>query len=188
MNSVGGRLQSMTGDINTFVTDFADVQQQLDELLTENRSNIDFDLQALNSVSGTLSADRKHLATTLCSLPSGVAPYFQTTSWGEWFNVRIVEFTFKDQNSQTVTSAQELGEGRSPHDPNPVYRCPGSPSIPTGGKSEAGPLTVPRGPSSAGTNGSGASGGATSGSGGFQGLQTYVDSLMGRLSQGGRHG
>ena len=25
-------------------------------------------------------------------MPAGLAGYFQTTSWGEWFNVRITEF------------------------------------------------------------------------------------------------
>jgi hypothetical protein len=185
LNSVGGRLQGMTGDINTFITDFAEVQQQLDKLMTDQKSNIDFDLQALGSVAGTLNKDKSNLATTLCSLPPGVAPYFQTTSWGEWFNVRIVKFSFKDSHGNTVASANELDNERSAHDPNPVFGCPGSPKLPHGGAQ----TTIAQGPSGSAPNASGSAGssggngGSQSGSGGssgsFQDLQTYLNSLTG---------
>ncbi len=190
LDSVGGRLQSMTGDINTFVTDFADVQQQLDKLMTDNKSNIDFDLQALSSVSGTLNKDKSNLATTLCSLPPGLAPYFQTTSWGEWFNVRIVEFTVKDQTGKTLASANELNGSRSNHDPNPVFGCSGSPSLPKGGKGASETIkSGVSGSSSSGRAKGGSSnpGGTTSGgssgssSQSFQDLQQYVDSLLGQM-------
>jgi len=189
LNSVGGRLQGMTGDINTFITDFADVQQQLDRLMTDQKSNIDFDLQALGSVAGTLNKDKANLATTLCSLPPGVAPYFQTTSWGEWFNVRIVKFSFKDSHGNTVASANELDSERSVHDPNPVFGCPGSPKLPHGGAQ----TTIAQGPGTGsaqqGSGSTGSSGGTGSGSGSsagqggsFQDLQSYVDALMGPSS------
>jgi hypothetical protein len=158
------------------------VQQQLDKLMRDNRSNIDFDIGALNSVSTTLAGSRANLATTLCSLPAGVAGYFQTTSWGEWFNVRIVKFEVKDQNGKVITSAQEAPGSRSQKNPNPNYSCSGSPS--TGG-SNAG--AAARGAAAtngkpAGGSGAPASGpSSTGGSGaGFEGLQSFVDSLLGK--------
>ena len=33
-----------------------------------------------------------------------------TSSWGEWFNVRITEFTFKDRESDLVSSSEEEQE------------------------------------------------------------------------------
>ena len=126
LNQVGGRLHGMTGDINSLITNFADVQQQLNRLLTENRTNIDTSFQELDSVLGTLTRNKANLATTLCTLPAGLAGYFQTTSWGEWFNVRIVEVILKDNHGNVV--------GRVPEQPRPTKaqpaysHCAGSPS------------------------------------------------------------
>ncbi|HEX2069750.1 MAG TPA: MCE family protein, partial [Actinomycetota bacterium] len=92
---LGGSLESMVGDIESLVVNFADVQQLLDQLLKRNRSNIDVSLQSLNAVLGTLAQNRRQLEHTLCSLPAGISPYFQTTSWGEWFNVRITAVVLK---------------------------------------------------------------------------------------------
>lgn len=121
LDSLGGRLGQMTGDINSVLVNFADVQQQLDKLLTQNRGNIDADLSQLQSVTQLLARNRASLATTLCSLPAGLTNYFQTTSWGEWFNVRIVQVVVKDQSSNPIGSVNELpGEhGKTP----PAYSC-----------------------------------------------------------------
>src|SRR5438309_2279512 len=55
LNHLGSQLGSMTPDLNSFITNFADVQSKLDDLLRSNRSNIDFDLRALQSVVDLLS-------------------------------------------------------------------------------------------------------------------------------------
>jgi ABC-type transporter Mla subunit MlaD len=98
----------MTNDVNSLVTNFADVQQQLNGLLVRNRENIDVSLRELQTVVTTLSANRTQLANTLCTLPAGVSPYFQTTSWGEWFNVRVIEVVLKDSNGNVLGRASEL--------------------------------------------------------------------------------
>jgi phospholipid/cholesterol/gamma-HCH transport system substrate-binding protein len=131
LDQVGGRLDQMTGDINSLVTNFADVQQQLDRLLKENRSNIDTDLTDLAAVVTTIADSGRNLEATLCSLPAGVAGYFQTTSWGEWFNVRIVAVTLKDRQSATVAQVNETPNERGPTGTvPPVYTCGGTPAAP----------------------------------------------------------
>ena len=95
LDVLGGSLESMVGDIESLVVNFADVQQLLDQLLKRNRGSIDASLQSLNAVLGTLAQHRRQLEHTLCSLPAGISPYFQTTSWGEWFNVRITAVVLK---------------------------------------------------------------------------------------------
>jgi phospholipid/cholesterol/gamma-HCH transport system substrate-binding protein len=95
LDVLGGSLESMVGDIESLVVNFADVQQLLDRLLKRNRSNIDVSLRSLNTVLGTLARHRTQLEHTLCTLPAGISPYFQTTSWGEWFNVRITAVVLK---------------------------------------------------------------------------------------------
>jgi phospholipid/cholesterol/gamma-HCH transport system substrate-binding protein len=122
LDILGAKLRGMTSDVNSVLENFSVVQQQLNRLLTENRGNIDATVRDLRSVTGLLSANRGELANTLCTLPTGVAPYFQTTSWGEWFNVRVVEIVFKDQDSNVVSRAGEFPNSRGPKS-NPVVTC-----------------------------------------------------------------
>ncbi|HEY3208615.1 MAG TPA: MlaD family protein [Actinomycetota bacterium] len=121
LNVLGARLQNMTGDLNSFVVNFARVQEQLDKLLRENRGHIDASLANLESVSEVLARNKGRLAQTLCTLPAGVSGYWQTTSWGEWFNVRIVKVVLKDQHGNVVGGAQEDPGNRVPAPP--PYQC-----------------------------------------------------------------
>lgn len=127
LNVLGARLGTMTGDINSLITNFAVVQEELRRLLTENRSNIDASLRSLRSVITNLARNRVRLGTVLCTLPAGVAGYFQTTSWGEWFNVRIVQFVVKDREGRVVHTEHENDDQRAERDPHPVFYCPGQP-------------------------------------------------------------
>src|SRR5205085_9440288 len=80
LNTLGSKLAGINSQVDSLITNFADVQQQLDRLLRDNRGNIDATLSDLQTVTGTLSANRAELARTLCSLPTGLAPYYQTSS------------------------------------------------------------------------------------------------------------
>lgn len=123
LDEVGGELSGMTDEINSLLTKFAVVQDEMARLLTENRGNIDATISNLNAVARTLALNRKNLSRTLCTLPAGVMPYDQTSSWGEWFNVRIVELVFKDQHGNIVSSqSEEPVAGKVP----PPYTCGGN--------------------------------------------------------------
>ncbi|MGH2827241.1 MAG: MCE family protein [Actinomycetota bacterium] len=108
LDNVSGVLARRTDDVNALVTNFADVQEQLDELLKTSGSNIDDTIGSLETVATTLSANKKNLARTLESTPMGVANYFQTSSWGEWFNVRIVELVLQDNQGNDLVRQKEL--------------------------------------------------------------------------------
>jgi phospholipid/cholesterol/gamma-HCH transport system substrate-binding protein len=124
LNNVGGHLQASTHDLDTVITAFADVQRQLDGLLKRNRSNIDTDISDLHGVAHTLATNKENLARTLCTLPLGTAGYFETSSWGEWFNVRIVEVMVKDSNNHVLVDQKEKKRGRRA-DPA-VFGCDGA--------------------------------------------------------------
>jgi len=121
LNVLGGRLENMTGDINSFIVNFAQVQTQLDKLLRENRGHIDGSIANLEAVATLLARHKGGLAQTLCTLPAGVSGYWQTTSWGEWFNVRIVKVVLKDQEGNVVGGAEEDPGNREPAEP--PYQC-----------------------------------------------------------------
>jgi phospholipid/cholesterol/gamma-HCH transport system substrate-binding protein len=121
LNALGGRLENMKGDINSFVVNFARVQTQLEKLLRENRGHIDASLANLGAVTDILASHKGQLAQTLCTAPAGLAGYWQTTSWGEWFNVRIVKVILKDQNGNPIGGAEEDPGNRRPAPP--AYQC-----------------------------------------------------------------
>jgi phospholipid/cholesterol/gamma-HCH transport system substrate-binding protein len=108
LDNVSGVLARRTDDVNQLVTNFADVQDQLDELLATSASNIDASIGSLEAVSSTLSSNEKNLGRTLRSTSAGISNYFQTSAWGEWFNVRIVELVLQDGESNDLVRQREI--------------------------------------------------------------------------------
>jgi phospholipid/cholesterol/gamma-HCH transport system substrate-binding protein len=176
LDSVGGSLNGMTGDLDSLIVNFAQVQQQLDRLLKNNRGNIDSALLELRFLTRLLQGNKAQLAQTLCSLPAGVTPYFQTTSWGEWFNVRVIRFTIKDKNDRTLFSQGETAQEHGGTTQRP-YSCgtgvPGTGVNPNEGQDGGG---VPGVPGVPGVLPGG-------GSSGFTGLGGFVKSVL----QGAKH-
>ena len=199
LDVLGIRLNGMKSDIDHVVVNFADVQQQLDRVLRNSRGNIDASLSELQTLVALLARHSRNLETTLCTLPAGLAGYFQTTSWGEWFNVRITKFLLKDRNGKTVWSSGETSQERSsqPATPPPYTHCAGA----------AGSATGPGGPGGGAGGGSGGKKGGKKGGGvplpsvpplptpslpvgvphhaGFGGLDKLIKSVLG---QGGGRG
>ncbi|MBA2724833.1 MAG: MCE family protein [Actinobacteria bacterium] len=112
LDEVGGVLSRRTADINSLVTDFAVVQRQLNGLAVRNADNIDSTLRDLETVADVLADNREQLGYTLRTLPLGLAGYFQTSSWGEWFNVRITSLQFRDTESNIVAREDEAENQR----------------------------------------------------------------------------
>jgi phospholipid/cholesterol/gamma-HCH transport system substrate-binding protein len=165
LDSVGGSLNGMTSNIDSLIVNFAQVQQQLDRLLKQNRGNIDASIGELEVLTRLLQGDRGKLAQTLCSLPAGVAGYFQTTSWGQWFNVRIIRFTLKDKSDHTLLSQGETSQQRGGTAQRP-YTCgeavPGTGVNPNEGQGGPGlPAGLP-----------------APGSSGFTGLGGFVQNVL----------
>ncbi|MGH2754967.1 MAG: MlaD family protein [Actinomycetota bacterium] len=108
LDGVGTMLRRRIEDVNTLVTDFAAVQRQLNQLVTENRENIDASIAGLDTVANILADEKKNLAKTLHTMPLGVIGYAQTSSWGEFFNVRLIALTVQDTASNIVVEQREL--------------------------------------------------------------------------------
>jgi phospholipid/cholesterol/gamma-HCH transport system substrate-binding protein len=107
LDAVSTMLERRTQDINSVVTNFADVQEELNNVLASNRENIDATIGSLGTVTQVLNNNRKNLKQTLDTLPMGVAGYFQTSSWGEFFNVRIIKLLVRDQEGNILVEASE---------------------------------------------------------------------------------
>src|SRR5207247_7843267 len=73
--------------------------------------------------------NRKNLESTLCTLPMGLTPYQQTSSWGQWFNVRVTKVLFKDNNGHLISSSGEQPIERGDKSAGPVVTCGAAPSL-----------------------------------------------------------
>src|SRR5262249_29775768 len=141
---------------------FARVQQELDKFLKENRGNIDSSLGQLEWLGQLLHGKRAELARTLCSLPAGGAPSFQTPSWGGWVNVRAIPVTLKDQHDRTLISEGETPQERGDAAAPKPYTCgtgvPGTGVNPNEGQSGSGPPGLPSAPGTPAAPGTDAAG------------------------------
>jgi phospholipid/cholesterol/gamma-HCH transport system substrate-binding protein len=125
LEAVAAQLAGSTSEINLLVENFAVVQEQLTGILQENRDNIDASISDLDTLARTLSSHRDDLEHTLCTIPAGVVSYDQTSSWGEWFNVRIVEFTVKDDQGNIISHQREGADARADR-AIPAHDCGGT--------------------------------------------------------------
>jgi phospholipid/cholesterol/gamma-HCH transport system substrate-binding protein len=128
LDDLGVVLRRRTQDINTLLVDFADVQDELRTLLVQNRGNIDSTIGGLERTLGTLSSNKKNLGKTLHSLPLGIMGYHQTSSWGEFFNVRLIKLLVQDSDSndlvvQEETEGQHGDRGGRPKTGDPCVPC-----------------------------------------------------------------
>jgi phospholipid/cholesterol/gamma-HCH transport system substrate-binding protein len=175
LNFVSVRLDSMKGDLDRFIVNFADVQDRLDHLLRQNRGNIDASLSELQALVALLARNSQNLETTLCTLPAGLTPYADTTSWGEWFNVRITKFMLRDRHGKTLFQQGETNnERRGGHITPPYTHCAGT----------AGPTVVRTATSHGGKSGQGAGGSrpgqAGHGNAGFGNVGDLIKSVLGK--------
>jgi len=184
LDNLSTQLNGMTGDINTFLQVFPDVQEQLDRLLKTNRTSIDQDLSDLDVTAGVLRDNRANLETTLCTLPAGLAGYFQTTSWGQWFNVRVVEVMLKDSSGRTVADVGELPIQTNPKAPAPYTKCAGGVSQSSGKSSKHAPPPGKTDAQSAEDEASGSGHGAGGARNGFQDVGAFVDWVLGGNTRG----
>jgi phospholipid/cholesterol/gamma-HCH transport system substrate-binding protein len=90
-------LASHNSLLDETVGNLGTVQAQLADLLRSNSSNLDTIITGLKGISRELAAHRGELAAGLHTLPEGLAPYQQISSYGQWFEIDPVFTCLADQ-------------------------------------------------------------------------------------------
>jgi phospholipid/cholesterol/gamma-HCH transport system substrate-binding protein len=90
LRNLAGTLGEHNGDLNALLAQFTQVQQRLDALITTNSGNLDDTVANLRSIVGVLSQHHADLEQGLATLPEGLLPYYQISSYGQWFQVRAL--------------------------------------------------------------------------------------------------
>lgn len=105
LNTAVSRFQELSGtladnndDLQLLVERFASVQEKLDRLVSENREDLDATIDDLGTIAQVLSEHRDDLDTALATLPQGLRPYDAISSYGQWFQIRVVVTCLADQS------------------------------------------------------------------------------------------
>lgn len=133
-------LDSVVGNLSTVAGDLAD-------LIGQNRSTIGSTITDLNTATATIVAHQNELAQSLATLGSGLAPYVEISSYGQWFQVQTV---YDCLAGQTVCSYQApttppagSGPGGSPPLTLRSSPLPSSKALSPGGTGTGGLSTIP---------------------------------------------
>lgn len=158
-HSLAGRnslLDQMVGNLSRVTGEFGG-------LLSANSSNLDGTISNLDSVAREIEMHQGDLARSLATLPSGLAPYQEISSFGQWFQIQVVYSCLADE---TVCSYYQ-------------------PTNQPGGSSPVPGLPTSSGPAAGGSTGGGAgqagAGGGTS-PGGLSGLYGPLTGLAGKAT------
>ncbi|MCU1354055.1 MAG: MCE-family protein Mce1B [Acidimicrobiales bacterium] len=145
LDTVVGTLAARDGDLNTAVTRlgtlaknlamnnddllllvdrFTRVQDGLNRLVSENRTNIDGTINDLTTIAKVLSKHRSDLERSLATLPAGLNGYHVISSYGQWFQVRanvscVANQRNCSQDTQLATGVQTL-RSKAPAGPGPT--------------------------------------------------------------------
>lgn len=90
LRNLAGTLGQHNGDLNALLDQFTQVQQRLDALITTNRGNLDDTVKNLRTIVDVLGQHHQDLEQGLATLPEGLLPYYQISSYGQWFQVRAL--------------------------------------------------------------------------------------------------
>ncbi|HEX9991859.1 MAG TPA: MCE family protein [Acidimicrobiales bacterium] len=105
LSSLSDTLAANNDALESLVVNFADVQSQLQELVESNRGDLDTAIANLQEITDVLAEHRDDLEAGLSTLPTGLIPYHQISSYGQWFQVRAIVVCLANQSSCTREDA-----------------------------------------------------------------------------------
>lgn len=90
LDTVARSLASRNDLLDTLVGNLSTVAGDMATLIGQNRSTLSATIADLNTAVTTIDAHQAQLARTLTTLGSGLAPYVEISSYGQWFQVQTV--------------------------------------------------------------------------------------------------
>lgn len=137
LDAVVGNLSTVAGDLAT--------------LVSQNRSTIDATIGNLNTATATIAAHQDQLARSLATLGSGLAPYVEISSYGQWFQVQTVYDCLANQTACSYDAPTRPPVGSGPAGLPPL-NASGS-SSGSGSPGSGSPLPPGTAPGGTGTGG-----------------------------------
>lgn len=138
-------LDSLVGNLSTVAGDMA-------SLMGQNRSTLSSTISELDSATATIVSHQAQLAQSLSTLGSGLAPYVEISSYGQWFEVQTVYTCLANQTgcSFDAPTSPPAGTGPGGAPPSGTPGAPGAPGVP-GVPGASGGAATPFGAAAGGT-------------------------------------
>ncbi|MDA8359464.1 MAG: MCE family protein [Actinomycetota bacterium] len=118
LQTVSQSLASRNDLLDQVVVNLSQVTGDLANLIGQDRSTIDSSISSLETVTQTIASHRQQLAQTLSTLGSGLAPYAEISSYGQWFQVQTIYTCLANQTScsyyEPLTAPAGSGPGGGP--------------------------------------------------------------------------
>lgn len=146
LQTVASALASRNSLLDSVVGNLSTVAGDLAGLMGQNRSTIDSTIDDLNTATATIVAHQNELAQSLATLGSGLAPYVEISSYGQWFQVQTIYSCLSNQTACSYDAPTSPPTGSGPGGSPPLSTGSSSTSPATsalGGTGTGGPSTIP---------------------------------------------
>jgi phospholipid/cholesterol/gamma-HCH transport system substrate-binding protein len=121
-------LATHNATLDLMVGDLSNVTKDLGGLLASNKANLDGTIANLEVVARTVQQHEGNLAASLRTLPQGLAPYQEISSYGQWFDIQVVYSCLADESQCSYYQpTNQPGGGSTPSPPGlPAALAPSS--------------------------------------------------------------
>jgi len=114
LQTVARSLESRNSVLDQVVGNLSSVAGDLSTLIGQNRSTLDGSIANLETVTQTIASHQQQLAQTLSTLGSGLAPYTEISSYGQWFQVQTIYTCLANQTVCTYYEPTNPPAGSGP--------------------------------------------------------------------------
>jgi len=133
LQTIGQSLASNNSLLDQTVSNFATAAQEIAGLVANTKGNLSSAIGNLDAVSGTIQANDGALSLGLSTIGSGLAPYTEVSSYGQWFAIRGIYTCLAGQQVCTYYDSGNPPAGSGLGGGPPIPGLPNLPSAPTGG-------------------------------------------------------
>ena len=88
--SASQQLAARNDVLDNVINNFGQVNKDLNQLISGNRTNLDQTINNLQTIANVLAQHHSDLDRGLATLSAGLAPYTLISAYGQWFQIRLV--------------------------------------------------------------------------------------------------
>ncbi len=136
LDTVARALSSHNTLLDTLVGNLSTVAGDMATLLGQNRSTLASTIAELNTATAAIDAHQAQLAQSLSTAGSGLAPYIEISSYGQWFQVQTIYNCLANQTDCSYDASTSPPAGSGPGGGPPASTPSSSPG--SGGSGSAG--------------------------------------------------
>lgn len=114
LQAVSASLASRNDLLDSVVTNLSGASGDLANLLGTNRQNLDGSISSLNQVAAEIAQHKASLSSGLTTLATGLAPYQQISSYGQWFEIQVLYTCLANQLNCTYAEPTNPPGGAGP--------------------------------------------------------------------------